>query len=96
MHTIHKYPVPVSADAFLIVLPKGAKFLAARVQCGHPHLWFEVDSMQPMEKVIFCLIGTGQRFPEIATKHHWPYLDTFLVHDGMDTLHLYGGVPFAG
>ena len=85
MHTIWKYPLP-RPDTFILELPKGAKFLSARMQGENPQSWWLLD--ETLEKVPrkFVVLGTGHEVPE---HEKLTFLTTFQVHGGAFIFHLF-------
>ena len=78
MKTVYKYPTGE------VMMPKGAKVLAAWCQNGEVQIWAEVDDKAPLEERHFVVYGTGW---EIATDRNLSYIGT--VHDGAFVWHVY-------
>lgn len=66
MDTIHKYSLQM-LDRQEIALPKGTTVLSVGTPQANETsaimLWARVDTMQPKEKRVFAIIGTGHRMP---------------------------------
>lgn len=82
--TVWKYDVEV-ADAFDVLMPKGAVPLAADTQGGKPQMWVLVDPDEPVEAVKFRLAGTGHTIREKIKRH----VGTFQMYGGSLVLHLF-------
>lgn len=65
MRRIFKYPVQVT-DEFTLMMPYSAKPLSVQTQGGRPCLWALVDDDAPTVSRTFCVVGTGNPFPENA------------------------------
>ncbi len=84
MTTIYKYPV--APGAFILRIPKGARFLAAQVQQENPQMWFLLDPEADNESRFFVLAGTGERVPDSDKLTH---LSTFQMNGGALVFHLF-------
>ena len=100
MHTIWKFPVPVS-DEFKLDLPRGARFLSAQVQGSdfavREHLrvqaWFLLDPEAPKERRKFCVIGTGHEIHGEPARPRLVHLSTFQIDGGRLVFHLFERQP---
>lgn len=82
MKSIYKYPIPIKAQKFPMLLPKNFKFLKAGLQNEAVFMWAEVVDGDPKEEFSFGVFGTGQEINNSAK-----YLATYEI--GPFVLHLY-------
>lgn len=85
MKTIYKYAVPAT-DAFVLELPRGAKFLSVQTQRGEPQSWWLVDPRRPADPRRLRVYGTGHRIETSATLE---FLGTFQLSGGEFVFHLF-------
>ena len=64
MKAIHKFTLLTSHWCETLQIPKGAKFLGFDFQHRNPTMWFEVETMEPMEPRSFEVVGTCMEVPD--------------------------------
>jgi len=67
-NTIWKYPLDVT-DHQTVMMPKGARILAAQLQGITPYLWAIVDPKNEPEPRAIRIIGTGHAFDPFRGVH---------------------------
>lgn len=82
MKTIWKSQFEIK-DEFELLIPKGAKILAAQIQRGVPCIWFELDTDSETVTRLLRVHGTGH-----PIDHEGIYVGTFQTFD-MFVFHLY-------
>ena len=70
-----------------VVVPVGARVLAAQAQRGVPCLWMLVDPEAPTETRVFIVAGTGHSLPHEIERA--PYIGT--VQIGEMVWHIFEG-----
>lgn len=92
MNRILKYPIPTKngfndpETEFTLELPKGSSLLSAQEQYGSLQMWFEVTDSKEIEKLTYCIFGTGEYMPE---EQIYLYINTIQTHEGRLVWHLY-------
>lgn len=61
--TIFKFTLPVK-DFVTLLMPKGAEIISVQIQGRSLCAWAIVDSVQPLEKRRFSIVGTGHAMPK--------------------------------
>lgn len=87
MRTIWKYPIPL-LDRFTLGLPTGFALLHVQTQGAMPMLWAQVDTEQPLETVLFALVGTGKPLPH-PTEGKFGYVGSFTLDDSALVFHTF-------
>lgn len=67
MKIIYKYPIVITQDQTVLV-PRGAKFLSVMDQNGALCLWFEVETVNPVEARAIEVHGTGNPINDTCGK----------------------------
>lgn len=88
MDTIHKYPLQM-LDRQEIALPKGTTVLSVGTpQANETNaimLWARVDTMQPKEKRVFAIVGTGDYMPTGQLR----FIGTIFMPSGKLVFHVF-------